>query len=70
MAGSPGETGGTGDKPWTAEDARKKWAELLSQTQYAGKHIPITRSGKRAAILVPPDWYDRAVASIGDHDDA
>lgn len=50
---------------FTAEDARKKWAELIGRAQHAGRHTTITRSGKRAAIVVDPAWYDRAVAAIG-----
>jgi prevent-host-death family protein len=72
MSGEPKESGGTGETvdAWTAEAARKQWAELLSKVQYAGERIPITRSGKRAAIVVPPDWHDRAEAALAAQDAA
>lgn len=56
------------DESRKAEDGRKDWAELLNATQWQGKHVTITRSGRRAAVLVPPDWYDRAHAALADHD--
>lgn len=64
MTDRPTGTDGT-DDVFTAEDARKKWAELIGRAQHAGRHTTITRSGKRAAIVVDPAWYDRAVAAIG-----
>lgn len=67
MSGGTRETGGTG-KPWTAEEARKAWAELLNLAQWQGEHVTITRSNKRAAMLVPPDWYDRAKAALAAQD--
>jgi hypothetical protein len=60
-------TTGTDDS-MKAEDARKMWASLLSATQWQGKHMTITRSGKRAGVLVPPGWYDRAVALMAKDD--
>lgn len=57
----PGRTDGTtGSDEMKAEDARKMWAALLSAAQWQSRHTVITRSGKRAAVVVPPDWYDRA----------
>ena len=43
-----------------AEDARKAWGALLNGTQWLSRHTTITRNGKRAGVLVSPDWYDRA----------
>jgi hypothetical protein len=39
----------------------------------AGAHIVVTRWGDDAAVLVPPDWYERAQKALGnkeekDHD--
>lgn len=48
------------------EQARKEFADLLDGSQHKGEHTEITRRGKRSGILVPPDWYDTAVA---EHDE-
>jgi prevent-host-death family protein len=44
------------------ERARKEFADLLDGTQHHGEFAEITRRGKRSGVLVPPDWYDRALA--------
>ena len=49
-----------------AEDARKAWAALLNGAQWQGQNTTITRSGKRAAVLVSPEWYDQAVALMAE----
>jgi prevent-host-death family protein len=67
MTGKAREPDGSEDT-WTAEKARTAWADLLSKVQYGARHITITRSGKRAALLVPPEWYDRAAAALAAHD--
>lgn len=69
MADRPVETVRT-DESYRAEDGRKQWSELLNATQWEGKHVTITRSSRRAAVMVPPDWYDRAHAALADHDRA
>jgi prevent-host-death family protein len=48
------------------EQARKEFADLLDGSQYKGEHSEITRRGKRSGVLVPPDWYDAAVAALAD----
>jgi antitoxin (DNA-binding transcriptional repressor) of toxin-antitoxin stability system len=63
-----GTAGTTGSDEMKAEDARRMWAALLSAAQWQGKHTVVTRSGKRAAVLVPPDWYDRAASLIAADD--
>jgi prevent-host-death family protein len=44
------------------EQARKEFADLLDGSQHKGQHTEITRRGKRSGIVVPPDWYDAALA--------
>ena len=39
------------------EEARKKFADLLDGTQFQGQHVEITRRGKPAGYVVPPDWW-------------
>jgi len=51
-----------------AEDARREFAELLNGVQWRGAHVAVTRHGRRSAVLVPPDWYERAVAAMGGGD--
>lgn len=46
------------------EDARKKFADILDGTQFRSTHAQITRRGKRAGYVVPPEWYDRAVEAL------
>lgn len=51
------------------QEAREKFAQLLNGTQWQGKHIAITRHGKTAGVLVPPDWYEQAkqaISAVGD----
>ncbi|MEF9521302.1 MULTISPECIES: type II toxin-antitoxin system prevent-host-death family antitoxin [unclassified Streptomyces] len=49
------------------ERARKEFADILDDTQHHGGHVEITRRGKRSGIVVPPDWYDTAVAAISEN---
>lgn len=46
------------------EDARKKFADILDGTQFRSTHTQITRRGKRAGYVVPPEWYDSAVDAL------
>jgi prevent-host-death family protein len=39
------------------EEVRKKIADLLDGSQFRGEHIEITRRGKPAGYLVPPEWW-------------
>lgn len=49
-----------------AEQVRKEFADLLDGSQHKGEHSEITRRGKRSGVLVPPDWYDAAVAALAE----
>lgn len=46
------------------EEARKKFADILDGTQHHAQHVEITRRGKRAGVVVPPEWYDSAVEAL------
>ncbi|MFJ9101315.1 type II toxin-antitoxin system Phd/YefM family antitoxin [Streptomyces sp. NPDC102405] len=48
------------------EQARKEFADILDGSQHKGEHAEITRRGKRSGVLVPPDWYDAAVAALAE----
>lgn len=54
----------TKPQPFPVEEARKKFAELLNGSQFGGQHTVITRHGKPAGYLVPPDWYATAAAAV------
>lgn len=49
---------------YKVQEAREQFAQLLNAAQWQGKHVAITRHGKLAAVLVPPDWYDQAVQTL------
>ncbi|MEU9670382.1 type II toxin-antitoxin system Phd/YefM family antitoxin [Streptomyces bobili] len=46
------------------EEARKKFADILDGTQFRRAHTEITRRGKAAGVVVPPEWYDEAVEAL------
>jgi prevent-host-death family protein len=48
------------DETVPVQEAREQFAQLLNGTQWQDKHIAITRHGKTAGVLVPPDWYEQA----------
>jgi prevent-host-death family protein len=54
----------TKPESFPVEDARKKFADILDGTQFRSTHAQITRRGKRAGYVVPPEWYDRAVEAL------
>lgn len=46
------------------EEARKKFADILDGTQFRSAHTEITRRGKAAGVIVPPEWYEQAVEAL------
>lgn len=56
------------DETVKVQEAREQFAQLLNGTQWQGKHIAITRHGKTAGVLVPPDWYERATQALKGED--
>jgi prevent-host-death family protein len=51
-------------EPVGADYARAHLPELLSRVLYRGENIPLSRRGVPTAVLVPPDWYARAVIAL------
>ena len=49
------------------ERARKEFADLLDGTQHKGEFVEITRRNKPAGVIVPPDWFDAAVAALAEN---
>jgi hypothetical protein len=54
----------TEPESFPVEDARKKFADILDGTQFRNAHAQITRRGKRAGYVVPPEWYDSAIEAL------
>jgi prevent-host-death family protein len=54
----------TGPESLPVEEARKKFADVLDGTQFRSTHTEITRRGKPAGYVVPPEWYARAVEAL------
>jgi prevent-host-death family protein len=48
------------------EEARKKFADVLDGTQFRSTHTEITRRGKPAGYVVPPEWYAEAVEALAE----
>jgi prevent-host-death family protein len=42
------------------EEARNQLGDLIERVRISGEVIGISRYGKPAAVLVPPDWYAEA----------
>jgi len=50
----------------TQPQARLRFSDVLDATQFGDRSIEITRRGKRSGVLVPPDWYDAAIAALAE----
>jgi prevent-host-death family protein len=48
------------------EEARKKFADVLDGTQFRSTHTEITRRGKPAGYVVPPEWYASAAEALAE----
>lgn len=51
----------------TATDAREHFSDALAAC--TTEPVFITRHGKRVAVLVTPDFYDRAIEALEDAED-
>jgi len=47
-------------------EARENLAEVIEQAQRSGMPVAVTRRGKRVAVLVDPDEYERLTSSLED----
>lgn len=56
----------TDPQRYPVETARKKIADILDGTQFRGEHAEITRRGKAAGVVVPPEWYDEATQALAE----
>lgn len=49
---------------FSADEARRHFADLLGVIKHGGTHVTVTRHGKPLAVVVPVDWYEQAKALI------
>lgn len=48
-----------------SRDLQRRTREVLNAT-LAGNHVQITRWNQPEAVVVPADWYDRAIRALAD----
>jgi PHD/YefM family antitoxin component YafN of YafNO toxin-antitoxin module len=58
------DNGCMADKQLLSEEARRNFGALLGEVQYQGVHVTVMRYKTPAAVIVPPDWYARAVEAL------
>lgn len=51
----------------TSNDARTKWSEMIDATR--DEPVTITRRGRTVAVLVKPEFFERALDALGDIED-
>jgi prevent-host-death family protein len=47
-------------------EARNVLGEVISRARYAGETTVLINRGKEAAVIVPFDFYERALAALGE----
>lgn len=55
------------NEPMPSTAIRRGLADILIRV-HRGEHIPITHYDRAAAVMVPPDWYQRAAAALAASD--
>lgn len=50
-------------------EARSRLAEVFEETRRSGEPVSVTRRGRRVAVILDPDSYDRLVDSADDVED-
>jgi prevent-host-death family protein len=53
------------DHSVSSDELRRHSRPLLNEVQYEDAHLTVTRHGERAAVMVPPGWYDAARKALG-----
>lgn len=53
-----------------SDRARREFRSLLNRVEVQGEHLTILRYDTPTAVIVPVDWYERALAVLGGDDDA
>ncbi|MBT2453315.1 type II toxin-antitoxin system Phd/YefM family antitoxin [Streptomyces sp. ISL-86] len=47
-------------------DARANLTEVIAKVRLLGQQVVLTRRDKPQAVLVSPEFYERALAALGD----
>lgn len=47
-------------------EARNVLGEVISRARYAGEPTVLMNRGKEAAVIVPFDFYERALVALGE----
>ncbi|MFI0827205.1 type II toxin-antitoxin system Phd/YefM family antitoxin [Streptomyces roseolus] len=47
-------------------DARANLTEVIARTRLVGERVVLTRRDKPQAVLVSPDFYERALVALGE----
>ncbi len=47
-------------------DVRNSFADAVGRARYSGEVTVLTSRGKRAAAIVPMDFYERALEALGE----
>ena len=50
------------------DGARRDLGGIVNRALIAGEHTLITRAGKPAAVIVPVEWHEKAVAALGEEE--
>lgn len=45
-------------------ELKAQLSEFIGRVMFGGEAIPITKNGKRVAVLVSADYFDRAEAAL------
>lgn len=53
-------------KEVAVSEARENLAEIIEEAQRSGAAVAVTRRGKRVAVLVDPDEYERLTSALED----
>jgi hypothetical protein len=51
-----------------SSDVKKHWSAVLRRVEMQGRAVVVEAGGnhRRAVVIVDPEWFDRARASVGD----
>jgi antitoxin (DNA-binding transcriptional repressor) of toxin-antitoxin stability system len=52
-------------KEYRSDEARRAFREILNEVEHQGEHVEILRYYTPAAMLVPMEWYEKALWAIG-----
>lgn len=52
-----------------SDEARRGLRPLLDEVEHHGERVTILRWDRPVAVMVPPDWYEKARAALGEDAD-